>query len=69
MMREYHVRFCERLEGKFLRPTRLEIIDLPQIHLDERTITSVQFLREISLPLGQFYLNVKNPADLPGQDS
>ena len=23
MMREYHVRFRERLEGKFLRPTRL----------------------------------------------
>ena len=24
MMREYHVRFRERLEGKFLRPTRLK---------------------------------------------
>jgi len=29
IMQEYHVRFCERLEGKFLRPTRLARKKLP----------------------------------------
>ena len=28
MKREFHVRFCERLEGKFLRPTRPVSIDI-----------------------------------------
>jgi hypothetical protein len=43
--------------------------DWPQIYLDKRTITLVQFLREISLPFGQFYFDMKNPADILGQDS